>query len=363
MDYLKIDRPFVLENGAILPDLTIAYTTYGRLSEKQDNVIWICHALTANSEPHDWWSGLVGEGRLFDPESYYIVCANMLGSCYGSSGPQSTDPATGHSYGRSFPQVTIRDMVKCHRILQGHLGIERILLGMGGSMGGQQVLEWAIADPSIFECICLIATNAQHSPWGIAFNEAQRMALKADPTFASEDPDGGAAGLEAARAIGMLSYRSYATYRNTQQDETNEKLDDFRASSYQRYQGVKLRKRFHAYAYYILSKAMDSHNVGRGRASIGKALQKITAKTAVIGIETDILFPVQEQRFLAEHIPDAFLEIIESPYGHDGFLVEYDKIAGVIKTFIEGGTLKKVDDHLSGGLPFDDENLPGSESF
>ena len=341
MDYLKIDRPIVLENGATLPELTIAYTTYGRLSDKQDNVIWICHALTANSEAHDWWSGLVGEGRLFDPERYYIVCANMLGSCYGSTGPQSIDPATGKLYGRSFPLVTVRDMVKCHRILQRHLGIERILLAMGGSMGGQQVLEWVIADPDLFDCVCLIATNALHSPWGIAFNEAQRMALAADPTFGSDDPDGGAAGLEAARAIGMLSYRSYATYQNTQREESNEVLDDFRASSYQRYQGLKLRKRFHPYAYYVLSKAMDSHNVGRGRGSVGKALKKVTAKTAVIGIETDILFPTQEQRFLAEKIPDAFLEIIESPYGHDGFLVEYEKIAAVIKTFIEGGTLRK----------------------
>ncbi len=363
MEYLRTDEPFLLESGVTLKEITIAYETYGKLSSQKDNVIWICHALTANSDASDWWSGLVGSGRLIDPEKYYIVCANMLGSCYGSTGPSSINPQNGKVYGQEFPLITVRDMVRAHRILQNHLDIDKILLAMGGSMGGQQVLEWSITDPELFECVCLIATNAQHSPWGIAFNEAQRMAMEADQSFRSGDPNGGQAGLEAARAIGMLSYRSYATYQNTQSEDTDEKLDDFRASSYQRYQGLKLRKRFHPYSYYVLSKAMDSHNVGRGRLSVEKALKQIKAKTAIIGIETDILFPVQEQRFLAQNIEDAFLEIIESPFGHDGFLVEYEKISKVIKTFLEGGALKKVKDYPTNNLPFDEDSLPGSESF
>ncbi|MCB9292698.1 MAG: homoserine O-acetyltransferase [Lewinellaceae bacterium] len=336
MERLTINTPFALENGAVLPELTVAYTTYGRLSPKQDNVVWICHALTANSAAEEWWPGLVGKGKLFDPRHHYIVCANILGSCYGSTNARSINPATGQPYNRDFPLVTIRDMVRAHQLLQAHLGVERIRLAIGGSMGGQQVLEWAVTDPGLFENICVLATNAQHSPWGIAFNEAQRMAIVADPTLYDDTEEAGRRGLEAARAIAMLSYRNYRTYQQSQAEEEPGKLDDFRASSYQRYQGYKLHKRFDVLSYLSLSKAMDSHNLGRGRGSREKALGQVQANALVIGIQSDVLFPVEEQAFIANHIPRARLELIDSIYGHDGFLIESEDIGRLARPFLEG---------------------------
>ena len=338
MEFLNITAPFPLENGASLAELKIAYTTYGRLSPEQDNVVWICHALTANSEAEEWWPGLAGKGKLLDPEHYFIVCANILGSCYGSTYPRSADPATGQPYGRDFPLITIRDMVRAHQLLQAHLGVERIRLAIGGSMGGQQVLEWAVMDSGLFENICILASNARHSPWGIAFNEAQRMAIEADPTLYEDSEDAGSRGLEAARAIAMLSYRNYRTYKMSQMEKEPNKLDDFRASSYQRYQGYKLQKRFDVLSYLSLSKAMDSHDLGRGRGSQQEALARISANALVIGIQSDILFPVEEQAFIANHIPRARLELIDSIYGHDGFLIESEAIGRLVRPFLEGKT-------------------------
>ncbi len=362
--YLNINEPFELECGRSLTELVIAYCTYGKLNEKKDNVIWICHALTANADVADWWSGLVGKNKIFDPERYFIVCANMIGSCYGTTGPTSVNPLTNQPYGKVFPLVTIRDMVRAHQLLKKHLDIEKIHLVIGGSMGGQQALEWCISQPDAFEHLCVLASNAHHSPWGIAFNEAQRMALMADPTF-PDHPDGGHNGLEAARAIAMLSYRSYYTYQNTQAEVDHSLLDDFKASSYQRYQGLKLRKRFNAHAYYTLSKAMDSHNVGRKRKSIEAALQAIKAKSLIIGITSDVLFPLSEQEFLAEHIPNASYAAIDSHYGHDGFLVEDRKISRLVQTFLLKGTLNDSGSfNPFEGIPkLDPKKIPGSESF
>lgn len=359
--YLHTNQSFKLENGQSLPNLTIAYHTYGQLNPEKDNVIWVCHALTANSDVSDWWEGLVGPNKVFDPQIHFIVCANMLGSCYGTTGPTFKNPNSESAYGLTFPLITIRDMVDVHEILLNHLGINQIKLIIGGSMGGQQALEWAIQRPNLFDNICLLATNAVHSPWGIAFNEAQRMALSSDPTFSGNQIDGGHKGLEAARAVAMLSYRSYMTYQNTQSELDDEQIDDFKASSYQRYQGLKLRKRFNAFSYYSLSKSMDSHNVGRGRKSIPAALRTIRAKTLVIGISTDVLFPVSEQRFLAEHISEANYHEIDSDYGHDGFLVEEQKITELIHTFL---TIGKLNNQQRNGFPrLDINRIPGSEPF
>jgi homoserine O-acetyltransferase len=336
LEYLTINRPFQLENGATLPEATIAYRTYGTLAEDGGNVIWVFHALTANAAVEEWWSDLFGPGRLLDPERYFIVCANMLGSCYGSTNARSINPQTEEPYGKGFPLVTIRDMVHAHQELQAHLGIRKVQLGIGGSMGGQQVLEWAIMDQDLFVNICILASNAKHSPWGIAFNEAQRMAIAADPTLYEEREDAGAAGLAAARAIAMLSYRNYRTYQGTQSETSEEKYDDFLASSYQRYQGKKLVDRFDVLSYLTLSKAMDSHNVGRNRAGVEEALKLIKAKALVIGIHSDVLFPVEEQVQIAAHIPQAQLELIDSTYGHDGFLIEYAEIERLARPFLEG---------------------------
>ncbi|MFK7935676.1 MAG: homoserine O-acetyltransferase [Saprospiraceae bacterium] len=352
---LLINQPFELECGETLPELQIAYHTYGEINAKGDNIIWICHALTANSDALDWWDGLVGEGKIFDPANYFIICANMLGSCYGATAPQSINPTTGQPYGKKFPIVTTRDMVRSHQLLQQHLGIEKIHLLIGGSMGGQQALEWAILDPKLIQNLCVLATNAQHSPWGIAFNESQRLALEADPTLYTDQPDAGKAGLIAARSIAMISYRSYMTYQQSQSEKDNKQLDDFRASSYQRYQGKKLWDRFEPFAYISLSKSMDNHNVGRGRDNVEAALQQISARTLVIGIQSDFLFPIDEQAFLAEHIPDSYFNIIDSIYGHDGFLVEAKVITEKIEQFLDG-QLRSRKQVVTPGLP-------GSESF
>lgn len=334
MNVLKIDSPITLESGTELPEVEVAYHTYGVLNEQKDNVVWVAHALTGNSDPADWWDGLIGVEKIFNPKEHFIVCANMLGSCYGTTGPGSINPATDKPYRADFPLVTIRDMVQLHQKLAAHLGIEKIRMGIGGSMGGQQILEWAITEPERFEYICLLATNARHSPWGIAFNEAQRMAIEASLSDGDSGPEAGRKGLEAARAIAMLSYRHYKTYLNTQSEPSDDRLDEFRASSYQRYQGKKLWERFDVYAYLTLSKAMDSHNVGRGRGGLEKALALVRAKTLIIGIQSDVLFPIEEQMLLANCIPDAKIQLLDSIYGHDGFLVEFETIAAIIRHFL-----------------------------
>lgn len=329
-------RTFKLESGKRIKGFRIAYHTYGTLNASKSNVVWVCHALTANSDVMDWWAGLFGEGKLFDPGEHFIVCANVIGSHYGTTGPLSTNVLTGRPFYLAFPQFTVRDMVTAHRLLASHLGIDRIKLLIGGSLGGQQALEWAIIDSERIEKMVLLATNAFHSPWGVAFNESQRLAISTDRTFYADKPNGGAKGLKAARSIALLSYRGYGTYGTTQAERSNDKQDDFRASSYQNYQGEKLAKRFNAYSYWYLSKAMDSHNVGRGRTSVQDALGRIAATTLLVGISSDLLFPVEEQQFMARHIANATYAEINSGYGHDGFLVETDKLAQVIGRFLDG---------------------------
>lgn len=336
----KYSKTFKLENGKRLRNLEIAYHSYGTLNSAGDNVVWVCHALTANSDVFDWWPGLFGPGELFNPEEHFIVCANILGSSYGTSSPASVNPATGQPYYLSFPDFTVRDMVEAHRLLADHLGIARIGVLIGGSLGGQQAVEWGIQEPSRIERLILVASNAVHSPWGIAFNESQRLAIATDRTFYANHPRGGAKGLKAARSIALLSYRGYDTYGATQMETSNDKTDDFKASSYQNYQGEKLIKRFSAYSYWYLTKAMDSHNVARGRESLELALRRISAKTLVIGVSSDLLFPVEEQKFLASHIPGANYAEINSFYGHDGFLIETRALTKEINMFLSAGRRK-----------------------
>jgi homoserine O-acetyltransferase/O-succinyltransferase len=327
------NEPFELELGGALHDFHLRYTTLGRLNATRDNVIWVCHALTGNSDFTTWWEELFTADSPLDPEKYFIVCANMLGSCYGSTGPFSANAESGGVYFHSFPTLTNRDVVRAFNLLRKSLGIYSVHTLIGGSLGGQQVLEWAIQEPEIFEHMIPIATNAQHSPWGIAFNEAQRMAIAADASWKENDFLAGAEGLKAARAVGILSYRSYETFQQTQEEKLQHTTDNFRAATYQQYQGKKLTKRFNAFSYWTLSKMMDSHNVGRNRGGVEEALKRIKAKTLVVGVDSDILFPVQEQLLLAETIPSADLQTIQSLYGHDGFLVELEQLKEIIKKF------------------------------
>lgn len=331
MKKLILFEEFETENGSILPSLEIGYSTYGNLNAARNNVVWVLHALTANSEVTEWWPALIGTGCVINPEEHFIICANVLGSCYGSSGPLSTNNITNEKYYHDFPLITIRDMVRAHDELRKYLGIKKIAIAIGGSLGGQQLLEWSITQPLLFEKIILIATNAQHSAYGIAFNESQRLAIEADSTFRERKDNAGFNGLLAARSIALLSYRHYNAYQNAQLETSNQQLSNFKAASYQRYQGEKLVMRFNAFSYYTLSKAMDTHNVGRNRKSIANALSAIKAQAIIIGISNDMLFPLSEQIFLMEHIKNASLDVINSSYGHDGFLIETEKISAIIK--------------------------------
>ena len=316
-------EPFVLESGEVLPALTISYTTFGQLNNDSSNVVWIFHALTGNANPAEWWTNLVGVGKAIDPNKDFIICSNTLGSPYGTTSPVSVNPNTGEYYGEDFPFITIRDMVNAQKVLLDHLNIKKIQLGIGGSMGGQQLLEWAIDSPDLFKNICLLATNAKMSPWAIACNETQRMILGGNTPEA----------LKAARAVAMLTYRTYDIYNKCQSEGTDEKVVDFKASSYQQYQGEKFLSRFDSASYLCLTKAMDSHNVGRGRGGYKKALQKIKANTLIFGVQSDLLFPIQEQKILRKYIKKADLKIIKSPYGHDGFLTEGDIIDKHLRLF------------------------------
>jgi len=323
MHFFNYPHPITLESGGTLPELTIAYTTYGQLNADKSNVVWVCHALTANADAADWWNGVVGPQHIIDPEKYFIVCANILGSCYGSTGPLSINPLTQQPYYHSFPLVTIRDMVQAHILLRKHLGIENVFLIMGGSMGGYQALEWCVAEKNVISNLFLLATSPTESAWGIAIHTAQRLSIEADCTWQNPSPQAGAKGLKAARAIGMLTYRNYGIMVKQQTDGDAEKLDNYKASTYIQYQGDKLVQRFNAYSYWLLTKAMDSHHLGRGRGgNLLPVLQTITQRTLIVGISSDILCPLTEQQFLATHLPTAKLIEIDSNYGHDGFIVE-----------------------------------------
>lgn len=336
MNFFHYPHQIELEGGGILPELTIAYTTYGKMNADRSNVIWICHALTANSDAAEWWDGVVGKNHVIDPVKYFIVCANIIGSCYGTTGPLSINPASGEPYYNSFPLVTIRDMVKAHILLRKHLEIENILLLMGGSMGGYQALEWCLAENEVIRSLFLLATSPTESAWGIATHTAQRLSIEADCSFETPSPVAGAKGLKAARAIGMLTYRNYGIMVQQQTDPDFEKMDDYKASSYINYQGDKLVQRFNARTYWLLTKSMDSHHLARGRGgNLQDILKRISQKTLIIGISSDILCPLAEQEFLTHHIPQAKLVVIDSDYGHDGFMVESKIISQYLREWLE----------------------------
>jgi homoserine O-acetyltransferase len=336
MNEYKYAETFTLESGAVLNEVSITYHTWGVLNTTADNVIWICHALTANSNAAEWWPGMIGPGLIFDTDKYFVVCANMLGSCYGTTGPSSINKETDNPYYYQFPAITVRDMVNAHRLLRKNLGINQIHTLVGGSMGGYQALEWCLTESQHIQQLVLLATSARESAWGIAIHTAQRLAIEADETWNKPVPNAGKKGLVAARAIGMVTYRNYQAYNSTQTDFEFEKLDNYKASSYITYQGNKLANRFNAYSYWLLTKTLDSHNVARGRAEkIEEVLKGIQQTTIIIGIKSDFLCPIQEQEQLATHIPHAKFFQIDSAYGHDGFLVETKQITNILKSFID----------------------------
>ncbi len=342
MKKLIYDKPFVTESGDVILDLVIAYNTYGTLNDEGDNVIWVCHALTANSDVGAWWPGMVGGGLLLDTSEYFIVCANILGSCYGTTGPAGINPQTGKPWLKTFPPITIRDLVNAHEILRKHLGIKGIHTVIGSSIGGFQALEYSVMYPDLIRHLVFIASGVRQTPWAIAFNESQRLAMEADESFRAGDPNGGRRGMKAARAVALLSYRSAQAYNLTQKDD-DDRTDLFRASSYQAYQGDKLVSRFNPYSYYCITKLSDTHNIGRGRGGTEKALSRIRADVLAIGISSDFLFPAADPKFLADNVEGAEYVEIDSLYGHDGFLIETKLITSEIRKFWKNNKQENYD--------------------
>ena len=332
----KYQQPFTTEGGYTFPSLDIAYDTYGTMNADKSNIIWVCHALTANSDVADWWPHTVEAGRFLDPERYFVICANFLGSHYGTTGPLSVNPQTGEPWYGDFPLVTVRDMVRVHQLLAEHLGIERVKLLIGSSIGGFQCLEWSVMQPDFAEKAAFIATTPRTNAWASGFNESQRMAIECDPTYGERSAEAGLNGMSVARSIALLSYRGGMAYKISQEDaEPNNVSFERRVLTYQRYQGEKLRRRFNAYSYYRLSQAVDSHNLGRGRGSVEEALSQIKAQSLVVAITSDILFTPADHDVLVENIPNVEFHTIDSVFGHDGFLVEHERLNRIITDFME----------------------------
>ncbi|VAX28710.1 Homoserine O-acetyltransferase [hydrothermal vent metagenome] len=363
-------KPFQLESGSELSPVQVAYQTYGKLNSEGTNAILICHALTGNAhaagilaeEEYDirsnpdllnkysilnkgkpgWWDELIGEGKLFDTNKYFIISSNILGSCYGTTGPVSIKNIFNRSYGMNFPTVTVRDMVKLQKTLIDHLNVKKLATVAGGSLGGMQVLEWAIMYPEIVNSIIPIATSAQHSPWAISLNEASRRAIKNDPkwmngNYKTQPHDG----LALARKIAMISYRSMESFEQKfsreRKDENSSRLDTeniFQIESYLNHHGDKLNQRFDANTYIYLSHAMDLHDVALNRGSLEEILGSINAPTLSLGISSDILYPPDEQKKIASLIPNAEYAELNSIHGHDGFLIEFDQMTEIIGKFL-----------------------------
>lgn len=336
-----------LSCGATLAPLAVAYETYGELNAARDNAILICHALTGDAHaagrhtPEDkapgWWDPLIGPGRAFDTERYYVICSNILGGCAGSTGPASLHPATGRPYGRSFPVITVADMVKLQHRLLAELGVRRLVAVAGGSLGGLQALEWGRAYPALVENVVAIGAAAALSTQALAWNYAQRQAILLDPVQ----------GLALARAIGTITYKSDLSWRRkfghawASPPEEQYRLDSrLQVESYLAYQGEKLVRRFDADSYLYLTKAMDLFDLQEGYPSLTAALAGYRPRVLMVGISSDFLFPPYQQKEIVRALrankkSAAYREII-SPYGHDAFLIEFDQLGYIIEEFLLG---------------------------
>ncbi len=332
-EFLDLEGPCSLESGESLPQVRVAYRTWGR---PRRNATLVCHALTGSADADDWWADLFGPGRALDPDRDYIVCANVLGGCYGTTGPTSRAVGAFEPYGGSFPAVTIRDIVHIQARLLDQLGVETLDLVVGGSMGAMQVLEWALLYPDRVDAIAPIAAGATQSAWGVALSEAQRQAIKADANFAAGRyslGSGPAQGLAAARSMAMISYRSPQNFDVRFGRDANGE-GDYEVQNYLRHQGTKLVDRFDANTYLTLIDAMDSHDVGRGRGSVDDALGSINQPALVISVSSDGLYPAEEVASVAQALPRGELREIHAPHGHDAFLIR-------INDFIERNHLKR----------------------
>ncbi len=362
--YLYTFDSLPLQRGGQFGPITLAYETWGELNAEGDNAVLITHALTGNSHAYDierpddvkvaWWNPLIGPGRFFDTSHYFVICSNILGSCYGSTGPSSMDPNTGQPYGIRFPVITIRDMVETQRRLLKYLGVNRLHMVAGGSIGGQQALEWAVAYPELVENVIVVAATAALTAQAIAFSEVGRQAILADPRWQGGDylpGQGPNAGLSIARMLAMITYQSeegmelrFARQPARKQNvpapsgftDTSERFD---VEGYLYYQGESLVKRFDANSYLYISRAMDLYDVSEGYPSIEDALSRLRSKALFIGIRSDFLFPAARVRWLANQVQaaggDAIYAELDSPHGHDAFLKEWKQMTDALNLIKE----------------------------
>ena len=333
--FLRVEGEFALENGEKLRDVDIAYRTWGDPANAADGAILICHALTGSADVDTWWPNIIGPGKAFDPANDFIVCANILGSCYGTTGPASIKPGSAQRYRADFPRISVRDMVELQRVLLDELEVSRLELVTGPSLGGMQALEWAISYPDRVSSIVPIGVGGRHSAWCIGVSEAQRSAIAADPNWKDgyySDDAPPADGLAAARMMAICTYRSWESFdRRFGRDQRED--EEYQVQSYLRHQGEKINERFDANTYVTLTHAMHTHDLARGRGDYLDVLASISQPALVVSVSTDALYPPEEQQFLAQHLPAANYEILESAHGHDGFLIETEALGQQIVRF------------------------------
>lgn len=313
-----------LESGEELDRIRVAYRTWGRIENAGHGAILICHALTGSADADAWWPDIIGPGRAFDPQHDFIVCSNILGSCYGTTGPVSLRRGSRERFRGAFPRVTVRDMVEVQRKLLDHLGVERLALVTGPSLGGMQALEWAAMYPDRVGSIVPIGVGGRHSAWCIATSEAQRAAIYADPDWSNgfyTDARRPERGLAAARMMAVCSYRSWHSFERRFGRQRRDE-GEFQMQSYLRYQGAKINDRFDANTYVRLTQAMNDYDLSRGRGDYPSAIAGIRQPALVVSISSDNLYPPHEQKLLADHLPNARYEVLDCAEGHDGFLIE-----------------------------------------
>jgi homoserine O-acetyltransferase len=359
---LADDRPFVLEGGGALRNIDIAYETWGALDADGQNAVLVCHALTGDSHATGpaadghvgpgWWDGMIGPGRPIDTDRYFVVCANVIGGCQGSTGPSSPHPDDGRPYGGRFPVVSVRDMVRTQAALADALGVDRWLTVVGGSMGGMMVLEWGVMFPQRVRSLIPIATCAAASAQQIGWWATGRRIIRMDPGFNGGDyydagpGEGPHEGLALARMVSQITFRSDDVFTDRFGRQVVEPLDGFslwqrfEVERYLEYQGDKLVRRFDANTYLLLTKAMDLHDVGRGRGGAAAALARVDHDVPVLsmGVTSDVLYPSYQQREIVDLVIAGggladYVEI-DSPHGHDAFLIEIDSVGSAIADFL-----------------------------